>query len=161
MNAINYTFALFSKLRVLILNLGFRKNNIKIEDDVILSYPIFLKGNVSIGKGTYINSYSHIKTGSNSKVRIGVYCEISYNVHIWAISHDILYPTGPNRKLVEKDITIGDYVWIGANVFIKEGVYIGSHSIIGANSVVTKDVLPNTLVAGVPAKIIRSNIKKQ
>jgi maltose O-acetyltransferase len=50
---------------------------------------------------------------------------------------------------------IGNGVWIGANVFIGPGINIGDNSIIGANSVVVKDVLPNSIVGGVPAKLIR------
>ena len=55
---------------------------------------------------------------------------------------------------IEKDIIIGDYVWIGDNVFIDAGVKIGSNSVIGANAVVVKDVPPNSVVGGVPAKIL-------
>ncbi len=50
---------------------------------------------------------------------------------------------------------IGDDIWIGANAVILPGVTIGSHSVVAAGSVVTKDVPPHSLVAGVPAKIIR------
>ena len=53
------------------------------------------------------------------------------------------------------NITIEDFAWIGANVLINPGITIGANSIIGANSVVTKDVLPFSIVGGVPAKLIR------
>jgi len=52
-------------------------------------------------------------------------------------------------------IVIGDDVWIGTRVIVLPGVKIGSHSIIGAGAVVTKDVPPYAIVAGVPAKIIK------
>jgi maltose O-acetyltransferase len=112
--------------------------------------------NIFIGKHTYINS-GLLQVGKNSKITIGEWCAIGYNVTILAITHDTIYSTGPieNRPFVEKDIVIGNHVWIGTNVFIKEGVTIGNNSIIGANSVVTKNVLENEIVGGIPAKHIK------
>ena len=52
-------------------------------------------------------------------------------------------------------ISIGNDVWIGNDVFIKNGVTVGDGAIIGAKSIVTKDVPPYAIAAGVPAKIIR------
>ena len=52
-------------------------------------------------------------------------------------------------------MSIGNNVWIGENVVILLGVTVGDGAIIGANSVVNKDVLPNTIVAGVPARPIK------
>lgn len=57
-----------------------------------------------------------------------------------------------------KPITIGDNVWIGYRAMILKGVTIGNNSVVAANSVVTKNVPPNCIVAGNPAKIIRSGI---
>jgi maltose O-acetyltransferase len=52
-------------------------------------------------------------------------------------------------------VTIGNRVWVGGGVNINQGVTIGDHSIIGAGSVVTKDVPPNVIAAGVPCRVIR------
>jgi maltose O-acetyltransferase len=52
-------------------------------------------------------------------------------------------------------ITVEDYVWIGGNSTILPGVTIGKHAIVAAGSVVTKDVPPNTIVGGNPARLIR------
>jgi len=113
-------------------------------------------GNIKIDEGTYFNSGS-IVTGENSKVQIGKWCAIGYNVNIIAMTHSTEKPVGPEvkRPKVEKDIIIGDYVWIGSNVFIREGVSIGNNAIIGANSVVTKDIPSWSIVGGVPAKTIK------
>ena len=115
---------------------------------------VFISGNVSIKEGTYMNS-GQIITGSNSKVEIGEYCAIAENVQIRARTHDINNPTPPNHSIIEKDIIIGNHVWIGTNVYIREGIRIGNHAIVGANSVVTKDVLAYTVVAGAPARMIK------
>jgi len=53
------------------------------------------------------------------------------------------------------NINIGDAVWIGANVFIGPGISIGDNAVVGANSVVTKNVEANSIVGGVPAKLLR------
>ena len=52
-------------------------------------------------------------------------------------------------------VVIGDDIWVGANAVILPGVTIGNHSVVAAGAVVTKDVPPHSLVAGVPAKIIK------
>jgi acetyltransferase-like isoleucine patch superfamily enzyme len=56
------------------------------------------------------------------------------------------------------EIFIGDNVWIGANSVILAGVTIGSNSVIAAGSIVNKNVQESTLVAGVPAKVVRKLI---
>ena len=53
-------------------------------------------------------------------------------------------------------INIGDDVWLGAGVIVTKGVNIGSGAIVAAGSVVTKDIPPNTIFAGTPAKFVRN-----
>ena len=55
-------------------------------------------------------------------------------------------------------IVIGDHVWIGMNVIVLKGVTIGEGSIVAAGSVVNKDVPPHCLVAGVPAKVVKTDV---
>jgi len=133
------------------------KKQYNFPNSVNLRKVIIYKGsNVIIGNNTYINS-GYIQTGPNSKVIIGEWCAIGYNVNIITLSHDIENPTGneKTRPRPEADIIIGNNVWIGTNVFINKGVTIGDNAIIGANSVVVKDVQKNSIVGGVPAKLIR------
>ena len=58
-----------------------------------------------------------------------------------------------------KEVEIGNHVWIGTNAIILKGVKIGDNSVIAAGAVVTKDVPKNSVVAGVPAKVIKKNIE--
>ena len=117
------------------------------------------KKNISIGRGTYINS-GEIFSGE-ARVTIGDFCAIGKNVSIKARTHDLRQPTGNAEKstVLKKyaDIKLGNYIWVGDNVFIREGVTIGDHAIIAANSVVTKDVPPRAIIGGIPARLIRFN----
>ena len=67
-----------------------------------------------------------------------------------------LNPKGRREHLgIAKPVTIGNDVWIGGNVTILPGVNIGNNVVVAAGAVVTKDVPDNSLIGGVPAKIIR------
>jgi predicted outer membrane repeat protein len=63
-----------------------------------------------------------------------------------------------NTDIPAKEVIIGKNVWIGADVFICKGVTIGDNSVIGAKSLVSKDIPPNCIAAGNPAKVIKKNI---
>lgn len=118
---------------------------------------IYGVGELKLGNNSYIGSYSTIQLTKGRKVVIGDYCQISHNVRIYTSTAD------PNQDFTIKkikppktgNITIGNGVWIGANVFINPGINIGDNSVLGANSMITKDVPPNAIVGGVPAKLIR------
>lgn len=111
---------------------------------------------LSIGNYFYLNSYSIIdckyKISIGSRVMIGPHCYISdfdhdINVNLNAQHHRI------NKSY--KEVIIEDNVWIGAGVKILKGVTIGKNSVIGAGTVVTKEIPPNVVAVGNPAKILR------
>jgi|SRR5882724_3247917 len=114
------------------------------------------EGRIKCGKGSYIGSYSTLLAYRDCEVVIGEGCSISYNVRMYTHSSDADqdFSISPVKEKVG-NIIIGNYVWIGANVFISPGVRIGDNAIVGANSMVTHDVEPFTIVGGVPAKFIR------
>lgn len=113
-------------------------------------------GNVFIGDNSYING-GLVYAGKKARITIGSDCLISYNVHIRYLSHVIDNPNELIRKQGEweADITIGNNVWVGYGAQIMPGVCIGDNSIVGAGAVVTKNVEANSVVGGVPAKLIR------
>ncbi len=129
-----------------------------------MPYHIF---NSTIGDYSYIAQNSWI-----SLTQIGKFCSIGPNVLCgWGIHPTDFISTHPmfysnlrqnghslsDINLIEerKPITIGNDVFIGANVTILDGVNIGNGAIIGAGSLVNNDILPYSIVAGVPAKTIR------
>jgi acetyltransferase-like isoleucine patch superfamily enzyme len=112
---------------------------------------------VVIGKNTQINPFTVMYN------RTGIY--IGDNVMI--APHCMLASGNHNYKQLDKPmisagayssgpIVIEDDVWIGANCTITDGVKIGKGAVVGANSVVTKDVRPYDIVAGVPARVINN-----
>lgn len=112
--------------------------------------------NIFLGKRSYINGGMFAAT-SDSKIRIGNCCMISYGVHMRTDMHNSSRRDVPmiDQGHTCKDILVGDNVWIGYGAQVMGGVSIGSNSIIGAGAVVTKDVPDGAVVVGVPARIIR------
>lgn len=137
---------------------GYYKSRLPIHKSVRLGTAHLDTANISIGRGSYVKS-GEILSG-NSTIEIGEFCAIGRNVSIKARTHDVSNPVkstemGTNKR-IEEDIKIGNRVWIGDNVYVREGVTIGDDVIVGANSVVTRSVPEKSVVAGVPAKIIKT-----
>lgn len=110
--------------------------------------------NCKIGDRVHVVCYGEVIIGNN--------CLLASNIFISDTSHGTYEydSAGPdvipdNRKLHIKNIKIGNNVWIGENVCIMPGVNIGDGCVIGANSVVTKNVVSNSIVAGVPIKVLK------
>jgi len=87
-------------------------------------------------------------------ITIGDDALIGPKVNLITINH-IMDPA-KRKSTISKPIVIGKNVWIGAGATVLSGVTIGENSVIAAAAVVTKDVPPNKVVAGVPARIVSS-----
>lgn len=108
---------------------------------------------VLIGQGAYFSAKKEIKIGD--KVLFGPYVSIIGGDHnIYRIG---CYMADVKDKSPEDDmpVIIEDDVWVGAHSIILKGVTIGRGAIVGAGSVVTKDVPPYAIIAGVPARVIK------
>ena len=88
-------------------------------------------------------------------VTIGDNVLIAPNVTLSVTGHPVHHELRKNGEMYSFPITIGNNVWIGSHVVINPGVTIGDNSVIGAGSVVTKDIPPNVVAAGVPCRVIR------
>lgn len=110
------------------------------------------QGLISVGDHTFIN-YGTSITAYESVV-IGRGCHIGHYTFIFDNDeHDVIhkYITPPSKPVV-----IEDNVWLGTRVIVHKGVHIGRNSVVGAGSVVTRDVPPDVVVAGVPARMLYS-----
>ena len=95
---------------------------------------------------------------SKESVEIGSNCQIAWGVTISDHDFHKTY-TGGLQNVETSPVKIGNNVWIGMNATILKGVTIGDNAIIAASALVTKDVPSGALVAGVPGKVIKSNVE--
>ena len=130
---------------------------LQVDDD----FKVFSGGIITVLKGAklrlgggYISN--DVRISCHDSINIGKNVAIAAEVIIRdSDNHEISY----NGYEKTKPIVIGNHVWIGMRAMILKGVTIGDGAIIAAGSVVTKDVPANSLVGGVPAKIIKENIE--
>lgn len=111
-------------------------------------------GDVIIGDHTRIGLHNTVI----GPVTIGSHVNLAQGVTVTALNHNYDNPEKyiDQQGITTQPIVIGDDVWIGAGAVILPGVSVGSHSVVAAGAVVTKDVPQRCVVAGVPAKIIRT-----
>lgn len=112
-------------------------------------------GTVSIGESTHIQSRCNI-IGCKGSVVIGKRVEIAPNCAFYPYNHAI----DLGRRIREQpltsngDIIVEDDVWLGFGTIVLDGVHIGEGAVIGAGSVVTKNIPPNAIAIGSPARIV-------
>jgi len=134
-----------------------RAAGVRIGKHSLLLGPIRLTGDgdlcaqLTIGSFTIITGPLHADLGAS--IIIGDCVRIGHNVSLLTISHEIgdeLLRSGSNTAA---PIQIGAGVWLASNVTVLGGVTVGAGSIVAAGAVVTRDVPPNTMVAGIPARV--------
>jgi acetyltransferase-like isoleucine patch superfamily enzyme len=117
---------------------------------LLLGVEIRNARNVRIGNHCAINARV-LLDGRGGRIAIGDNVDIAQDTHIWTLQHD---PHSDTHATVGADVTIGDYAWVAARSTILPGVNIGRGAVIATGAVVTRDVPPLTIVAGVPARTI-------
>lgn len=107
--------------------------------------------NIKVGEDVFINACCHFQDYGG--VTIGDGCQIGHNVVFATLNHGLA--PEDRKSTYPSPIVLGNNVWVGSNATILQGVTIGDNAVIAAGAVVTKDVAANTVVGGVPAKIIK------
>jgi len=118
---------------------------------------------IDIGRNTTINGKPSqqcllLARGEQSHLVIGCDCMLSYGVEIRTSDSHPIFNAAGQRINYSQDILIKDHVWVAGKVLITKGVTIEDGAIVGAGSVVTNDVEGKTIVGGVPARKIKSDI---
>jgi maltose O-acetyltransferase len=145
----------FNRTRTALL----RAAGVRVGDRSLLQGPIRLTGNgnpcelLSIGEDTLITGVLHADLGA--PIRIGRSVRIGHDVSLLTVNHAIGERWLRSGTSIFGAIEIGDGAWIASRVTVLPGVKIGAGSVVAAGAVVTRDVEPNTLVAGVPARVVR------
>ena len=114
-------------------------------------------GRVRIGEGTFLNL--NVMVASVELVEIGSHCMFANGCFVTDGNHrfdDLERPVTWQGFTTKGPTRVGDNVWCGAHVVITSGVTVGDRCVIGANSVVTEDLPPYSIAAGVPARVLRS-----
>ncbi len=140
-----------------------RQGRIVIGDHCGIAPGAVIQGNVRMGDHCSVQAYT-VMIGYGSaddpagRITLGDSVRVAPHVMMIAANHVFDDPTQPIRKqgLRHEPITIGDDVWIGGRVTITAGVTIGSGCVVGAGAVVTKDIPPNSVAVGVPARVVRT-----
>ncbi len=138
-------------------------DNVTIARSTISASKVFDEPLLKIGNNTYVGYGTTISVAK--EVILGDNCMIAGGCLIMDSSD---HPISPRKRLSHmpvdkedvKSVKIGNNVWIGSNSVILRGVTIGDNSVIGAHSVVVKDVQPNCVYAGIPARLIKRDIDK-
>jgi acetyltransferase-like isoleucine patch superfamily enzyme len=117
---------------------------------LLLAVEIREAENVRIGDHCAINARV-LLDGRGGQIVIGDNVDIAQDTHIWTLQHD---PHSDTHATLGADVTIEDYAWVAARSTILPGVSIGRGAVVAAGAVVTRDVPPLTIVAGVPARPI-------
>lgn len=139
-----------------------RDGSIRIGKSCSVAPGAVIQGNVTLGENCSVQAYSVLVGYGNAQnptgeIRIGNNVRIAPHVMMIAANHVYRDPTVPicQQGLDPKPIVIEDDVWIAGRVSILAGVTVGKGSVIAAGAVVTKDVPPYSVMAGVPAKRIK------
>lgn len=107
---------------------------------------------IRIGSGTYLNERTELHC--DRRIVIGDGCAIAWDVQILDGNHHALDGDGDPAEVV-----IEDHVWIGNRATVLKGVHIGKGAVVAAGSVVTRDVPARCLVAGIPARVVKQDVR--
>ena len=124
---------------------------------------VVVKNKCYFGNGSKLKVGNYSQLGQNARltglITLGDYTMMGPDVVIMGVTHDISDTSkpmvDPTHPCIEKEVVIGNNVWIGTRVIIMPGVHIGDNSIIGAGACVTKSFAANSVIGGVPARFIK------
>src|SRR5574340_222600 len=109
---------------------------------------------ISIGERTFVNFGAVLL--DVARIDIGADVQIGPNVQLLTPTHPIDPKLRRAKWEAAEPITVGDNVWLGGGVIVGPGVEIGENTVVGAGAVVTRNLPPNVVAVGVPARVLRT-----
>lgn len=137
----------------LLFNRFDKANYLKCGEGTSIYDTSVIMGDIKIGENVWIGPYTLLE-GINAKLTIGNYVSIDTGVTIYTHDSTKYHVSGGKNSFLSGDVSIGDNTVIGTMSMISCGVSIGNKCVIAAHSFVNCDVPDNSIVAGIPAKII-------
>jgi acetyltransferase-like isoleucine patch superfamily enzyme len=120
----------------------------------------YLYGDVNIGKSTWVGPFT-VLDGSGGKLSIGDYCSISAGVQIYTHNTVKWALSGGKAKYEKAGTSVGNNCYLGPYSIVTMGVHIGANCLIGTHALVNKSVPKNSIVFGVPGRIVgKVKVKK-
>jgi acetyltransferase-like isoleucine patch superfamily enzyme len=139
---------------------AFREGRLEVGEHTLFEPGVWITApgdaRVRIGSGTFLNL--NVMVAAHQLVEIGDHCMFANGCFVTDANHrydDLDRPITWQGFTSKGPTRVADNVWCGAHVVITSGVHIGERCVIGANSVVTTDLPPFSIAAGVPAKVLR------
>jgi acetyltransferase-like isoleucine patch superfamily enzyme len=127
---------------------------IEVARGAAIAADAFVHGPVELGADASVNAFA-VLDGGRKGIVIGAGTRIASHASIYAFDHGMAAGAPVrDQHVTSRGVQIGEDVWIGAHACITDGVSIGAHAVVGAGAVVTRDVDPYAIVAGVPARRI-------
>lgn len=127
-----------------------------LDETAFVRAPVYVDygSRISVGPRTFVNM--GLTALDVAPVTIGADCQIGPHVQLLTPTHPV--EPQPRRDKLEaaRPVTLGDNVWLGGGVIVCPGVSIGDNSVVGAGAVVTRDIPPNSLAVGSPARVVRT-----
>jgi acetyltransferase-like isoleucine patch superfamily enzyme len=120
--------------------------DVQLRMPVVIYHPERLRfgSSVAVGENVILRAFGGLTIGNRVLIAAGA--------AVVTVGHPIELPRW--GKLAAAPVTIGDDVWIGVNAVVLPGVTVGNGAVVAAGAVVTEDVLPYTVVGGVPARVL-------
>jgi acetyltransferase-like isoleucine patch superfamily enzyme len=159
-NQLEYGFSL-------IFNLSWSNRRLKYSDKIYTGLDSYIGMNFIVKGDEYVSIGSYCAIGNDVKIITSNhdtnYIAIQGTIYnkLFSLKHPGELKSPPNRERSKGPVEIGNDVWIGDDVVIMSGVKIGDGACVAAGSIVTKDVDPYSIVAGVPAKIIKRRFSEE
>ena len=113
---------------------------------------------ITIGDHSFISENVRMTAHGGKYIRIGSSCVIANLSDIRTTDSHSIFDAQGDRINCDKNIEIGDRVWLAREQKVLKGAIIGNDSVIGARSIVTKEITPNSLAVGIPARVVQKDI---